>query len=80
MRYIYRESGSITQWYVNYYDSIQFTVKYEVDIYINITLRVGKVIDVEEFDSSKKQSYVLSRAIITHQDDFTNIDSFILIN
>ena len=40
-------------------------VKYEADIYINITLRVGKVIDVEEFDSSKKQSYVLIRTIIT---------------
>ncbi|CAJ0842235.1 16736_t:CDS:2 [Entrophospora sp. SA101] len=67
-RDIYQESGDITQWHINYYDSIQFTVKHEADIYINITLQVGDVVDIEEIE----QSYEIS----AHQDDLIHINPF----
>ncbi|CAJ0749146.1 9180_t:CDS:2 [Entrophospora sp. SA101] len=51
------ESGDITQWHINYYDSIQFTVKHEADIYINITLQVGDVVDIEEIEQSYEISF-----------------------
>jgi len=40
----------IIQHHVNYYDSIQYTVCLEANVYINITLRVGKAIDIEDAD------------------------------
>nr|CAG8438041.1 11678_t:CDS:2 [Entrophospora candida] len=60
-RDIYQESGAITQWHINYYDSIQFTVKHEADIYI-----------IYYITSWYRQSYEIS----AHQDDLIHINPF----
>ncbi|EXX54029.1 hypothetical protein RirG_238410 [Rhizophagus irregularis DAOM 197198w] len=66
---VYKNFSAIIQRRVNYYDSIQFTVHLESDVYVNITLRVGEAIDVEVADSHGEQSYALIRVIMIHQDD-----------
>ncbi|CAB4485793.1 unnamed protein product [Rhizophagus irregularis] len=77
---VYKNFSAIIQRHVNYYDSIQFTVHLESDIYVNITLRVGEAIDVEVADSYSEQSYALIRAIMIHQDDSGNNNPFLLID
>ena len=51
----------IIQHHVNYYDSIQYTVCLEANVYINITLRVGKAIDIEDADGINEWSYASLR-------------------
>ncbi|CAB5394948.1 unnamed protein product [Rhizophagus irregularis] len=77
---VYKNFSAIIQRHVNYYDSIQFTVHLESDVYVNITLRVGKAIDVEVADSHGEQSYALIRVIMIHQDDSGNNNPFLLID
>jgi len=76
---LYQNSGAIIQRHVDYYNSIQFTVK-EKNIYSNITLRVGEAIDVEDTDDPDERSYALIRAIIIHQDDLGRNNPFLLID
>ncbi|CAB5381075.1 unnamed protein product [Rhizophagus irregularis] len=77
---VYKNFSAIIQRRVNYYDSIQFTVHLESDVYVNITLRVGEAIDVEVADSHGEQSYALIRVIMIHQDDSGNNNPFLLID
>ena len=76
---VYQNSGAIIQRRVNYYSSIRFTVK-DKDIYTNITLRIGKAIDVDSIDDFDERSYALIRAIMIHQDDSGRNNSFLLID
>ena len=77
---VYKNFGAITQRHIDYYDTIRYTVQHEPGIYTNVILRVGEAIEVEDIDSLGEQSYALIRAIIIHQDDSGNKNSFLLID
>ena len=62
----YQKKSAISFKAIEYFDAISYIVLQEDDANIDIKIRVGDAIDIEEDNGLESRAYVIIRGIFTH--------------